>query len=150
MNKATTMIAFFELMSGHDCCWEWPGFRDKDGYGRTKLNGKTTIAHRVAFILANGEIPEGMYVCHRCDNRARCRPEHLSLGTAKDNYEDAKAKDRHSRGERNGCSKLTAEQVIAIRRDRRTQMVIAAEYGIRQTTVSEIKNGNRWGHLNAD
>jgi hypothetical protein len=104
-------------------------------------------AHIAAYLIANGQLPKGKYVCHTCDNPPCCNPSHLFLGTAKDNYEDSKAKDRHSRGERNGFSKLTADEVRAIRRDRRVQVDIARSYGIRQTTVSEIKRGNLWKHL---
>lgn len=141
------MRDFLASKVGCDGCWEYPGTRDKDGYSYYYDGDSDPRAHREAYAIAIGRIPDGMYVCHRCDNRPCCRPSHLFLGTARDNACDAVSKDRHSRGERNGISKLTAQQVLAIRADHRRQVAIAADYGIRQTTVSEIKRGNRWRHL---
>lgn len=141
------MSAFLAARVGAEGCWLWHAGCDREGYGRTKWLGKTTRAHRVAYTLTYGAIPIGLAVLHRCDTPACCNPKHLFLGTPRDNYVDAKSKDRHSRGERNGCSKLTATEVIAIRRDGRRQIDIAADYGIRQSTVSEIKLRHRWSHL---
>jgi hypothetical protein len=141
------MGAFLSAHVGVSGCWIWPGSKDRDGYGLTKLDGKTARAPRVAYVLTYGPIPQGLEVLHRCDNPACCNPSHLFLGTQKNNYDDAKSKDRHSRGERNGCSKLNPAQVLAIRADRRRQIDVAADYGIRQSTVSEIKQRHRWSHL---
>lgn len=135
------------LLVGTDQCWIYPGRRDKDGYSGYKCKGSGDYkAHRAAYRVIHG-CPDGLYILHSCDNPPCANPFHLSKGTAKDNYADAKARDRHTRGERNAASKLTADQVLAIRADHRTQVVIAAEYGILQTTVSEIKLGHRWKHL---
>lgn len=142
-----TMLAFLAAHVSAGGCWIWPGWTDRDGYGRAKLRGKTAIAHRVAYTLTHGTIPVGLEVLHRCDNPPCCNPAHLFLGTQQTNCTDAKAKDRHARGERNGGAKLTADQVIAIRADGRRQIDIAANYGVRQTTVSEIKQRHRWSHL---
>jgi hypothetical protein len=88
-----------------------------------------------------------MFVCHRCDVPACVNPDHLFLGTHLDNVRDAISKDRHARGEVNGHAKLTADDVRAIRADRRIQRVVAAEYGVARTVVSRIRSGTRWGHL---
>jgi hypothetical protein len=127
-------------------CWEWRKGTDKDGYGRTRFNGKNAIAHRAAYQILVGPIPAGMCLLHNCDNPACCNPAHLLPGTQKLNYEDARQKGRASIGERNGMSRLTLAQVRAIRNDTRRQVDIAADYGIQQSTVSAVKIGQNWSH----
>lgn len=75
-------------------CWWWTGALDGQGYGRVRRDKVLHPAHRLAWIDANGPIPDGLYVCHRCDNRKCVRPDHLFLGTAKDNTQDMIAKGR--------------------------------------------------------
>lgn len=145
--KWPTMREFLSARDGQPGCWEYPSRRSGIGYALYKKGGKESPAHREAYRCAKGPLPDWLYVCHTCDNPPCVRPDHLFAGTAKDNQADSRSKDRHARGERNGFSKLSAAQVEAIRSDPRTQVVIAAEYGIRQTTVSELKRMNRWKHL---
>jgi len=124
----------------------WTGYLNKDGYGTVWAFGKMTKAHRAAWQVANGPIPKGVYVCHRCDMPACIEVDHLFLGTQKDNMADCKSKGRLSirRGEESSAAKLTAQQASAIRDDRRPQRVIAAAYGISKGTVWGIKSGLRW------
>jgi hypothetical protein len=75
-------------------CHLWTGHRDADGYGLTSAEGKRRVAHRVAWEVANGPIPEGMIVMHTCDNPACCNPEHLQLGTHAENTRDRIKKGR--------------------------------------------------------
>lgn len=92
--------AFFKHVSPQeDGCWQWTGRIRDGGYGRMKLNGKETRAHRVSWLIHKGDIPNGLCVLHRCDNRLCVNPKHLFLGTRRDNYEDMKKKGRHSHGE---------------------------------------------------
>ena len=144
---APGMRDFLHQMEGHEGCWPWPKYCNKDGYGLTKLDGKTSIATRVAYLLEVGPIGTGMNVCHRCDNPRCVNPAHLFLGTQKDNCQDAKSKDRHSRGERNGVAKLNEDAVRSIRRSRRTQVELGQIYGVRQTVISNVILRKSWSHV---
>lgn len=139
---------FWAKVRKSDRCWEWTARLD-DGYGSLSIAGRTMGAHRYSYELHIGPIPDGLYVCHRCDNRKCVNPEHLFLGTHQDNMADMYSKGRRPApiGERNGFSKLTAEQAQAIHDMRKagaTQTAIAAKFGITQALVSLILLGKSW------
>lgn len=107
-------------------------------------------AHRFAYELLVGLIPEGLFVCHRCDNPPCCNPEHLFPGTAADNIADMLKKNRWAPavGEAQGCAKLTTHDVVAIRCAQNiSQSVLAKYYGVGQATVSRIRTRKAWRSL---
>lgn len=130
-------------------CWLWTGAIDGAGYGAIKDKGRQFAAHRAAFAAFVGSIPDGAFVCHRCDVKACVNPDHLFLGTALDNMRDKVAKGRHvaSSGERNGSAKLSVDKVARIREARGAQRDIAALFGVSQTLISQIKLRKIWRHL---
>lgn len=132
-------------------CWLWTGMRHPDGYGRMVMERKSYLAHRVAFEHYNGPIVDGLCVRHKCDNPRCVNPDHLELGTHTDNMRDKHARGRarfsDRRGTRNTQVKLTEDQVLRIREDKRTLKAIAAEYGISEASASLIRRKKNWTHL---
>ncbi len=101
--KAMKSRFLSKLIKEPSGCWLWSLSKDKDGYGRFALPGKKNIqAHRMAWLIAHGEIPAGLEVMHTCDVPACCRPSHLKLGTHAENMADRDRKGRAAKGERNG------------------------------------------------
>lgn len=126
-------------------CWVWVAFLSPLGYGQILGNKrKLLLAHRAAWIIYIGDIPNSIFVLHHCDNPACVNPKHLFLGTQRDNIRDMVSKDRERFGERATNLKLRFEQVLKILSDTRRQRAIAADYGICQQTVCKIKQGRSW------
>ena len=93
---------FWSKVNKTDGCWLWTGYRFHAGYGgfhESQPKRTVRLAHRVAWELTNGLIPDGLHVCHTCDNRSCVRPDHLFLGTNADNVADKVAKGRQAKGE---------------------------------------------------
>jgi len=131
-------------------CIEWQGSKDKDGYGTFRSGKRDHKAHRFAYEKAFGIIPKGMLVCHTCDNPSCCNPEHLFLGTPRDNSNDCVNKGRQAKGVWNANAKLTDHIVCLIRemyKSGKTQQEIADIFGLFQTTVSRIVRGVAWKHV---
>jgi len=86
---------FWKFVDKSKECWEWTGFRNKQGYGRFGIAGSQCVnAHRVSWTIANGPIPDGQFVCHKCDNPSCVNPEHLFVGSRQDNIDDMMIKKR--------------------------------------------------------
>lgn len=135
---------------GPDDCWPWLLYCSRDGYGRFSANGKTLEAHRVAWEFSCGPIPEGICVCHHCDNPPCCNPDHLFLGTRADNNEDRDEKGRSSGGALYGKDhpqcKLSDEDVRTIRKlhsEGVVQKELAHRYGVSRGYMSLLVNGMR-------
>jgi hypothetical protein len=82
-------------ISDENNCWEWKAFKNAKGYGQTKIggrSGKLILSHRLSWVINFGEIPEGLHVCHKCDNPSCVNPNHLFLGTNLDNIKDRVSK----------------------------------------------------------
>lgn len=138
-------------------CWPFTGSRHPTGYGlfkigsRTDESVRTERAHRVAYQLVHGPIPDGLHVLHRCDNRACCNPTHLFLGTNSENVADRVRKGRSSKGERQADAKLTSEKVRDARaihaEGRSTVSAIARQFGVSHVTMWKAVHGQTWRHV---
>jgi len=135
-----------------DMCWEY-ALTDSDGYGRILVEGKRIGAHRLAWEIENGPIPDGMCICHHCDNPSCCNPAHLFLGTHTDNAHDRDKKGRggSARGSKVGGAKLTSDDVRKIRAlystGKYTQRLLAGQFGVASNTVCYIVNRKLWTWL---
>lgn len=130
-------------------CIEWTGARNVKGYGARQWRGHVRRAHRVAWEEANGPIPDGMMVLHRCDNPPCVNVAHLFLGTAADNTADMIAKGRRASvaGEKNAKAKLTLDQVRSIREAHAAGVSNATQartYGVTRSTIRHIVIGLTW------
>jgi hypothetical protein len=130
-------------------CWPWTGCLSPrgNGYGYIGDGNRSRRASQVSWELHFGPIPEGQQACHHCDNKPCVRPEHLFLGTWRQNMADMRSKERHARGEAMGAARLTAAQVLEIRAAVGPQSVLASRYGVSQATISDIKCRRTWKHL---
>lgn len=143
---------FLERINKTSNCWNWTGQLDKDKYGviRTKLSH--VKAHRVSYELFKGLIPEGLLVCHTCDNPSCVNPNHLFLGTYKDNTQDMIKKGRkfNNKGELSSLSKLTEKQILDIRsrkKYRGLQTDLSKEFNVSFQQISKIIKNQRWKHI---
>lgn len=139
---------FWSRMSKGDRCWEWQGKTRPDGYGILSFRGRPyQRAHRVAYELIYGPIPDGLHVCHHCDNPPCCRPDHLFLGPPAANLADMRSKDRSCYGDRCPWSKLNSLQAAEIRRRRangESLNSLAEEFDISRSLIQHIAKGTAW------
>lgn len=123
-------------------CWPWRGQKNEGGYGRFRGH----MAHRLAYEIVNGPIPDGAIIRHRCDNPECCNPVHLEPGSNADNTHDAIERGRFAKGSRTRKSNLTEDDVRYIRenRDGRKQIELARMFGVTPSTISYIRSGRSW------
>lgn len=129
-------------------CWNWKGSKHRQGYGNVRFRKSTFLAHRLSWIIFKGEIEDNLKVCHSCDNPSCVNPEHLFLGTQKDNVRDAISKNRMIKNiPRTRRCKLNYEQVLAIRdlhQKGYTRKELQNEYEVSQTCIAKIITNKSW------
>lgn len=133
-----------------DGCWPWLASSFRRGYGSFRLNDRMQSAHRVSYMIHTGNIPDGMYVLHSCDNRRCVCPDHLRTGSHQDNMDDKMSRGRaiSLAGKANGMAKLTEIEVAAIRSMYEdggiTQRELGEMYGVNPSTVGRIVRYEIW------
>lgn len=144
---------FFLYVEQGEACWTWIGATDRYGRGRFRNPGGTCVAPRLAWEFENGPVPEGLRVLHSCDNPNCVNPDHLWIGTQRDNLDDMRKKNRHHHppvmfGESNPFSKLTKDNVIEIRAStNKTNVELGARFNVHPNTISYVRSGKTWGHV---
>lgn len=148
------MERFWSKVDKTDGCWLWIANKTPAGYGKVKIAGKTKLAHRVSYELTYGKrIPKNRIILHQCDNPSCVKPEHLSIGTQKQNIRDMITKHRDQMvGDKNNKAILTTEQVKEIRHTHGTNRQvflkdIAKEYGVSLHTIHRILKNQAWKHV---
>ncbi len=133
-------------------CILWTSTRHRDGYGmiHVKTGKRMALAHRVAYELANGPVPEGMFVCHTCDNRLCVNPSHLFVGTHRENMDDMFSKNREARGEKLPQSKLSESSVISIRTEfanGSTCTELGRKHCVSHSSITNVIRRVTWKHV---
>lgn len=153
--KVSSFWSNVAITADDDKCWLWTANRIPNGYGQKRWNNKNDYAHRVSWMITNGEIPQGLEILHSCDVRNCVNPKHLSVGTRLDNVRDMINKNRQApilpnqrAGENNGNHKLTLTQVREMRSifamGGITKKELSVRYGVSDSLISTIINFKTW------
>jgi HNH endonuclease len=156
--EATLSVFFSRCRLSETGCWIWTASVDKRGYGYFKAiggrkgSGRGDLAHRLSHELFKGPIGEGLFVLHSCDMPAYVNPDHLRVGTQKENMADCISRGRFRPGgskcgSENQLSKLNDDDVVEIRSSPLSAIDLAKRYGIDRTNVYAIINGKTWTHV---
>ena len=134
-------------------CWIWIATLQRQGYGVLSINCKTIRAHRLSYELHKGPIPLGLLACHSCDNRWCVNPDHIFLGTAKDNTTDMIKKNRNIKGQAHSWAKLTEQDIIDIRamfnkNPDTNKTSVSKLYNVSCPHIHDIVKRRCWKHLN--
>lgn len=132
-------------------CWEWTGSKSKKGYGLFDARCGESRAHRVSWMFSFGNVPNGVFVLHSCDNPSCVNPNHLFLGSAKDNTQDMIRKSRDSLiGSKNSQAKLSEVSIVEIKTLYQSGISISkisSLFNVVYETIWDIVNGNTWKHI---
>jgi hypothetical protein len=143
-------VRFWRRVRKDQDCWTWTGPLLQDGYGQIRWNGKTLGAHRAAYQLLVGPVPDHLWVLHTCNNPSCVNPLHLYLGTVEDNNRDRDRAGRQARlrGPLNGHDKLTWEKVAEIRTlyadGQQTYKSLGHLYKVDRTMIGQIIRNETW------
>lgn len=154
-NAPVTLDWIFDRCEKKDSgCLEWRGLKNHAGYPRICFPGRgVMIGGRSVYTLIHGEIPPGKFVCHTCDNPSCLNPDHLFVGSPKENTSDMFSKGRNNaktspesfrRNENHPSSKLSVAQVLEIRKSNKTRQKLADEYGVSKSAINAICLGKTW------
>jgi len=128
-------------------CHLWTGKPNHNGYGRIGINYKDHLVHRLAYELHNGPIPDGLFVCHKCDVRLCVNPDHLFLGTLQDNHADMCKKKRNPMGANQRLAKLSDDAVRDIRTSTSSPSELAKKYGVIRRSITMVLAKQTWKHV---
>ncbi len=151
--------------AGENGCWPWIGAVNRRGYGVTSINHRLVTTHRLAYFYEHGSFPDGLCVCHRCDNPPCCNPAHLFIGTTQDNTADMVRKKRQSSGEKHSkaimpgryrgiahyAAKMTEAEVLNVRRlfdvENLSPRSISKTLNLPWRRVQKIAYRQTWKHI---
>lgn len=143
---------FFRYVKKGEECWEWIGGKDPNGYGRMNVEGRPTLVHRISYRIHRGSIPDGMVICHKCDNPSCVNPDHLFVGSQADNIADmhnkGRTRKRGLKGESHANSKLTEDAVRSIRVSAESATALSRKYNVSRAVIHDVRERKTWKHIN--
>lgn len=152
VNHTASRFHGYVKNNGDDWCWGWSGTKNKSKYGIFVVRKKKHLAHRWAYQYFIGQIPDGLWILHRCDNPECTNPKHLYAGTPLDNTRDAIARGRFkfppsNKGELHHSARLKSKEILQIRESPSSYSELSKIYGVRECTIIAIKKRKIWKHI---